>query len=87
MLNSLTTDCVIKMLKECFSRFGIPSELHSDGDLQFQATQFKEFAKRWDFKHIIFSAYYSKSNEMIERHIQTIKNMLKKCIEDKKEDI
>lgn len=39
-------------------------------------------SKDWNFKHTSSSPYYNRSNAMVERHIQTIKKMFKKCIND-----
>src|SRR5207253_463440 len=36
----------------------------------------------WDITHTTSSPYYPRSNGLIERHIQTVKNLMKKAIED-----
>jgi hypothetical protein len=45
----------------------------------------KEFAREWNFKHETSSPYWPQSNGMVERHIQTIKRMLKKVDDDGKD--
>ena len=40
---------------------------------------FKEFGKEWNFKHVTSSPEYPKSNGLVERHIQIVKNLLTKA--------
>ncbi len=54
----------------------------SDNGPQYASREFKEFAKEWEFKHIISSPRYPKSNGMAERAVQTIKKLLKKAIKN-----
>lgn len=77
--SSLTT---VNILKSMFARHGIPTQLRSDGGPQFDCKNMKDFAKLYDFDNIISSPGYPRSNGMVERHIQTLKNMLTKAAED-----
>lgn len=80
-LNMNTTSSnVITNLKSIFSRQGIPKELCSDSGPQFTSSEFKTFANSWDFKHTLSSPHHHQSNGMVERTIQTIKNILKKSL-------
>jgi len=45
----------------------------------------KEFALEWNFEHRTSSPIYAQSNGMVERHIGTIKAMLKKAIYDRRD--
>lgn len=63
-----------------FVRFGVP-QVVSDGGTQSVIN----FAKHWQFKHIVTSPMHSQSNGLAERHVQTAKNLIKKAIEDKKD--
>ena len=72
---------VIDNIKKIFSRHGIPKEVYSDNGPQFTSHEFKEFTTTWDFIHRTSSPEYSKSNGLVERHIQTIKRTLKKSNE------
>lgn len=74
-----TTDHVIAVLKSNFARYGIPLTLYSDGGPQYSSYKFSEFCRAWHFIHRTSSPYYARSNGMVERYIQTFKNMLKKC--------
>ena len=78
-LSSMTSEATINALKSSFARYGIPKVVHSDGGTQYTSKKFKDFAKEWDFKHVISSARYPQSNGMSERHIQTEKRMMKKA--------
>lgn len=80
-----TSHNVIKILKNIFARHGVPNLVVTDGGPQFSAGHFKEFSNTWNFCHQITSPLYPQSNGMAERHIQTIKNMMRKVLEDHKE--
>lgn len=84
-LNTTDATSVINVLKNIFVRFGIPQIICSDNGPQFDNYKIKQFAKDWNFKHETSSPYWPQSNGMVERHIQTIKRMLKKVHEDGKD--
>ena len=42
------------------------------------SSEFSEFAKTWDFKHITSRPYYPRSNGLAERMVQTVKRVLHK---------
>ena len=44
------------------------------------ASTFKAFSKQWNFKHVMSSPHYLKSNGQIKRAIQTIKKNIKKSL-------
>ena len=71
---------VIIHAKHLFSKYGIPKVVISDNATEFTADTFKTFSKQWDFKHKTSSPQYPKSNEQIERTIQTIKKSIKKAL-------
>jgi len=77
---------VINRLKEIFSEHGIPETLISDNGPQFSAAEFKEFAQEYGFDHTTSSPLYPQSNGFIERCVQTVKNIMKKC-HDSRSDI
>lgn len=78
-LPTTTSAYVINVLKQVFSRHGIPEEVITGNDVQFTSKMFKEFSEKWDFKHVKTSPYFSQSNGMVERTVQSIKNILKKA--------
>lgn len=68
-----------------FARFGVPQIVISDGGTQFISSEFRQFTKEWQFKHIVSSPTHSQSNGMAERHVQVAKNLIKKSIESNKD--
>ena len=70
---------IVKKMKKMFSRLGIPETLRSDNGPQYTAQVFKEFSKEWTFKHVTSSPEYPKANGFVERHMQIVRNLLKKA--------
>ena len=67
-------------LRQHFSRHGLPLEVVSDNS-PFASAEFRRFAERFDFIHTTSSPHYSQSNGRVERAIQVIKRLLRKCRE------
>ena len=67
-------DCLIDL----FSIEGYPDKIVSDNGLPFQSKEFAKFLSGLGIKHTTSSPGYPRSNGFIERHIQTVKNMLSK---------
>ena len=65
-------------LIDLFSIEGYPDEIVSDNGPPFQSKEFAKFLSSLGIKHTTSSPGYSRSNGFIERHIQTVKNMLSK---------
>ena len=61
-ISRATSQTVSKSLKGMFSRYGAPDIVISDNGPQFSLVVFKEFAKKWGFKHITSSPHYPQSN-------------------------
>ena len=59
-----------------FSIEGYPDEIVSDNGPPFQSKEFAKFLSGLGIKHTTLSPGYPRSNGFIERHIQTVKNML-----------
>ena len=85
LLDSSSTKQVVLKLKSIFARHGIPEILMSDNGPQYASLEFKEFAKKWQFSHITSSPLYAQSNGLVERHIQTLKRLMKKCVYDNRD--
>lgn len=77
-INSSSSKTVINVLKENFSRYGIPKILKSDNGPAFSSVEFKNFAESYGFEHITSSPRYSQSMGFIEKYVQICKNLLKK---------
>ena len=65
-------------LIDLFSIEGYPDEIVSDNGPPFQSKEFAKFLSSLGIKHTTSSPGYPRSNGFIERHIQTVKNMLSK---------
>lgn len=81
LLRETTAEAMIKNLKTIFARMGIPKIVYSDNGPQYDSWKYKRFAKEWNFKFQTSSPKYPQSNGLVERHIQTVKNIMKK-VED-----
>ena len=65
-------------LIDLFSIEGYPDKIVSDNGPLFQSKEFAKFLSGLGIKHTTSSPGYPRSNGFIERHIQTVKNMLSK---------
>ena len=75
---SSSSKTVINVLKEIFSRYGIPVILKSDNGPAYSSMEFNVFAKNYGFEHVTSSPRYSQSMGFIEKCVQICKNLLKK---------
>ena len=57
----------------------------TDNGPQFASYEFKQFAQDYQFEYCTTSPYYPQSNGMAEKSVQTVKNLMKKAIHDKKD--
>ena len=80
-ISSQTSGTVINSLKNIYARHGIPEELFSDNGPCFSSMEFKQFSEEWNFSHQTSSPLYPKSNGLAERAVQTVKAIIKKCME------
>ena len=69
---------VINSIKSIFARHGIPENVISDNGRQYTSDDFKEFSRKYQFKHITSSPKYPRRNSVAERSIQTFKNIMEK---------
>ena len=76
---------VITCTKSVFARHGIPSEVISDNDPQYSSNDFSLFAKQWEFKHTTVSPLYPQANGLVEKEVQTVKNILTKAKQDRRD--
>lgn len=79
-LKDKTARSVIKAVKEACSRHGIPQEIMAD-NMPFGSRQFRQFCKDWDITLTTSSPRYAQSNGLVERGVQTVKNIFKKSAE------
>lgn len=78
-LRELSSPGIIEKLKEVFARYGVPEKLFSDNGRQYDSRQMRLFEKAWNFKLVTSSQRFPQSNGFVERHIQTVKKLIKKA--------
>ena len=76
-LNRTKSRDSIRVLRQWFSRFGVPIQLVSDNGPQFVSHEFSTFVLMNGIKHIRSSAYHPCSNGGAERFVQTVKQGLR----------
>lgn len=84
-INNMTASTVVRETKAVFARHGVARIIYTDNGTQFMSREFTTFSKEWGFILKTSSAMYSQSNGFIERHVQTIKNLIKKAKADNKD--
>ena len=84
-LKHITSLEIINHCKSQFARHGIPDIFFSDNGPQFSSSMFDQFSIEYGFQHHTSSPYHPQSNGMAEKAVQTIKNILRKVTEDKKD--
>ena len=84
-MDSTISSKIIDYFKSVFARHGKPDILYTDNGPQFVSREFQQFLKDWEIRHVTSSPRYAQSNGEIERHVQTIKNLLKKSLCDKRD--
>ena len=68
---------LITCLRNYFSRFGVPTEISSDGGPEFVSKATETFLKRWGVSHRISSAYNAQSNGRAEVAVKSAKRLLR----------
>ena len=84
-LSDTTASSVITSLKSQFARRGIPNVVRSDNGSQFSSSDFRTFAREWEFEHITSSPHHARSNGKVEKAVNTAKGILKKAVFDHKD--
>ena len=73
---------VITHIKSAFAQHGIPSEVISNNGPQCSLKEFESFARSWEFKHTTTSPLNPEANGLVEKAVQTVKNLLTKAKQD-----
>jgi len=81
-----TASAVISKLKHIFSRHGIPEVLIAD-NMPYDSHEMRQFAAEWHFEITTSSPTYSQSNGKSENLVKTVKQILRKALEDKAMDV
>ena len=79
LLRSLTSDAVIKVLSKWFNMLGWPSSIRSDGGPQFHGDLVQVCTKH-GIRHELLAPYNPKSNGLAKAGVNSVKNILRKCI-------
>ncbi|GFN78382.1 Pol polyprotein [Plakobranchus ocellatus] len=80
-LTTKTATAVKTVLRPIFARHGITDKLIAD-NMPFNSYQMKQFAKEWSLTITTSSPTYAQSNRQSERYIQTVKNLIRKAVEE-----
>ena len=78
-LSDQSSNPTVDVLKSQISRHGIPVVLRSDNGPQFSSSEFDNFCRDYQIQHKTSSPYFPQSNGEMERAVQTVKKMWKKC--------
>ena len=79
-IKSMTGKAVVKATKECFSIFGIPSEIISDNGPCY-LTEYNDMCQKLGITHTTVSPRHPQGNGFIERQVGYVKSVLIKCME------
>jgi hypothetical protein len=74
---------ITKHFKSICSLLGRPATIVSDNGPQYSGAPFKQFTHEWGIEYITSSPKYPKSNGFAERHVGTVKHIIKKCLESR----
>ena len=84
-LEDTTSHSVIQVLKEQFSRHGIPDTVLSNNGPQFSSQEFHEFSLTWEFNHVTSSPHHPKSNGKAQSSVKAVTQLFKKAERDGKD--
>ncbi len=84
-LRSITAKSVAEGLWQIFSRTSIPEVILSDQGSQFCSKLMKELCERIQVQKVRTSPYHPQSNGCVERMHSTLKSVLSKCIDAKRD--
>jgi hypothetical protein len=78
MTRTITADVTVNFMKNCISRFGIPSTIVSDNGTQFTSHIFRNFCLTNGIQHLTTAPFHPQSNGQAERFVDTFKRAVKK---------
>jgi hypothetical protein len=86
-MNKTNATAVLKVLEEIFGRFGYAREMVSDNGPPFFSHEFKSKIEALGTKLTNSPPYNPQSNGIVERAVQTTKTVLKKIINENKNNL
>ena len=63
----------IRALEEHFGRHGIPARFITDCGVQYTSKEFTDFAKSYNFEHVLVSPKHPQANAEAEAAVKTVK--------------
>ena len=78
-ISSQTAESVIKTLNHNFRKLGLAEKMITDNGPCFKSEKFTKYFAEIGVEHITSSPHYHQSNGRVERAIQNIKQLMKKC--------
>ncbi|XP_054287559.1 uncharacterized protein K02A2.6-like [Macrosteles quadrilineatus] len=82
-MKTTTSSKTIEKLRSCFSAYGLPCTLVSDGGPQLTSQEFNDFLRANGILHVVTPPYHPASNGLAERAVQTTKrSFLRQLLED-----
>ena len=73
LMQSTTSEATITVIRDLFSKYGIPMQVVSDNGPQFCSAEFETFLKTNGVKHVRVAPYHAASNGLAERMVQSFK--------------
>ena len=77
-MNDLTSQEMIQALEEHFGQHGIPARLITDCDVQYTSKEFTDFAKSYNFEHVLVSPKHPQANGEADAAVETVKSLWRK---------
>ena len=77
---------IAAFFKELVCRFGVMNFLQSDQGTEFCNAIVDNLEKMLGFKHKVSAAYHPQTNGLVERTVQTVKQRIRKCVAEKKDE-
>lgn len=77
---AVSSECVIRALKEFIVSMGLPEMIVSDNATCFNSSEFESFCKSNHIKHVNSPQYHPESNGLAERCVGIVKENLRKCL-------
>ena len=85
-LKRFTAPAVAEQLMELFSRHEVPKEILTDQGTNFTSQLLQELYKMLGVKPVQTTPYHPQMDELVERFNQTLKQMLRKMIDEEGRD-
>lgn len=81
-MNGTDTNSTIRVLRDIFARFGLPSQLVTDNGPPFSAHDFNTFCIKNCIRHTTTAPYRPQGNGAAENAVKTIKKCIKRALHE-----